>query len=141
MFKFFFKQNYFNKVGFEDILLLFEHKKDLILINTLPISEQSYLIQNTVTSQTEESIINESLNNYSEHYIIIYGKNSTDLSIETKYCQLRNLGFSEDKLFIYYGGLFEWSLLQDIYGDTFKTTSIQNDLLKFKPLISDKIKF
>ena len=35
---------------------------------------------------------------------------------------------------LYIGGLFEWLLLQDIYGDDeFKTTKKELDILKFKP--------
>jgi len=35
---------------------------------------------------------------------------------------------------IYPGGIFEWLLLQDIYGDDmFKTTSKELDILKYKP--------
>jgi hypothetical protein len=41
------------------------------------------------------------------------------------------LGFSD--INVYVGGLFEWLLLQDIYGtDEFPTTRIEKDLLKFK---------
>jgi hypothetical protein len=35
---------------------------------------------------------------------------------------------------MYTGGLFEWMLLQDIYGDAeFPTTSRELDVLKFRP--------
>jgi hypothetical protein len=51
--------------------------------------------------------------------------------------QLQSLGFN--KIYIYSGGLFEWMLLQDIYGkDLFQTTSIEVDILKYK---SSKILF
>ena len=37
-------------------------------------------------------------------------------------------------VYLYLGGLFEWLLLQDIYGfDDFPTTSRQLDILKYKP--------
>jgi hypothetical protein len=46
--------------------------------------------------------------------------------------QLVKLGFSN--VFIYLGGLFEWLMLQDIYGyDEFPTTIKQIDFLKYKP--------
>jgi hypothetical protein len=36
---------------------------------------------------------------------------------------------------VYFGGMFEWLLLQDVYGsDSFPTTSKEIDILKFKPL-------
>ena len=39
------------------------------------------------------------------------------------------------------GGLFEWLLLQDIYGnDYFKTTTIENDFLKYKGIQKFNIK-
>ena len=64
--------------------------------------------------------------------IIIYGKNSSDQSIIIKYNQLLNLGFKN--IHIYPGGLFEWLLLQDIYGsDLFQTTNDEKDILKYKP--------
>ena len=37
------------------------------------------------------------------------------------------------------GGIFEWLLLQDIYGDDqFKTTSRELDILKYKPISTFK---
>jgi hypothetical protein len=64
--------------------------------------------------------------------IIIYGKNSNDELIYKKYNQLAGLGFVN--VYVYTGGVFEWLMLQDIYGfDNFPTTSKQLDLLKFKP--------
>ena len=64
--------------------------------------------------------------------IIIYGRNSNDETIYKKYNQLFGLGFTN--VYVYIGGLFEWLLLQDIYGtDEFPTTTIQRDILKYKP--------
>ena len=55
-------------------------------------------------------------------YIIIYGKNSIDITAENKYNQIKSLGFIN--VLLYSGGLFEWLLLQDIYGkDEFSTTT------------------
>ena len=63
--------------------------------------------------------------------IIIYGKNSNDESIYVKYNQINKLG---GLAYIYVGGLFEWLMLQDIYGDNeFPTTKKELDILKFKP--------
>ena len=64
--------------------------------------------------------------------IIVYGKNSNDEKIYKKYNQLVSLGFYN--VYIYIGGLFEWLLLQDIYGETdFPTTKKELDILKYKP--------
>ena len=94
---------------------------------------QSCLIQNTIPIQEEEEIINGILKNkYSNDItIIIYGVNSNDENIYSKYDQLVKLGIKN--VFIYTGGMFEWLLLQDIYGrDLFPTTSRELDLLKYK---------
>jgi hypothetical protein len=49
-----------------------------------------------------------------------------------KYNQLNSLGFYN--VYVYTGGLFEWLLLQDIYGEKdFPTTNIELDILKYKP--------
>ena len=63
--------------------------------------------------------------------IIIYGKNSNDEKIYNKYNQLISLGFYN--VYIYSGGLFEWLMLQDIYGEKeFPTTKKELDILKYK---------
>jgi hypothetical protein len=73
--------------------------------------------------------------NMNSRTFIIYGKNAVDDSAEKKYQQMNDLGFTE--LYIYSGGMFEWMLLQDIYGDAeFPTTSRELDVLKFRPIKS-----
>jgi hypothetical protein len=103
-----------------------------LLINTLPESEQNCLIVNTVPAQKEEHIINHHMYSSKRIRILIYGRNSSDEKVYKKYDQLVKLGFSN--VFIYLGGLFEWLMLQDIYGyDEFPTTIKQIDFLKYKP--------
>ena len=64
--------------------------------------------------------------------IVIYGRNCNDEKIHIKCSQLTSLGFYN--VYIYFGGLFEWLLLQDIYGkQEFPTTKKELDLLKYKP--------
>lgn len=107
------------------------HDKNYILISTLPDNNQNCLIVKTILAKNEETIINNYLSNNKSINIIIYGKNSYDDSIIKKYFQLKNLGFNN--LYIYIGGLFEWLLLQQIYGDDeFKTTSKISDILQYK---------
>ena len=107
---------------------------NIIIINTMSCMEQDYLIKNTISFATEEKVINESMQLYQQKTIIIYGKNGLDPTIETKYNQLIQLGYLRCNLFIYYGGIFEWALLQDTYGDTnFPTTSKIINYLVFKP--------
>ena len=116
------------------ILVNFEYligNNDYILINTLAINNQNCLIIKTIDSSDEENYINKLLNDNINKNIVIYGKNCSDSSTLTKFKQLKNLGFKNIK--IYMGGLFEWLLLQDIYGnDKFETTSKEIDILKYK---------
>jgi hypothetical protein len=133
MFSRFFTKTY-NKLTFEDVQFAIEHKEQFILINTLPTTEQSCLIKTTLYHTEEEPTINKLLQRYglAEQKIIIYGRNNMDETITTKYDQLTNLGFQ--MVYIYVGGLFEWLILQDIYGkDEFQTTTYTLDLLKYKP--------
>jgi hypothetical protein len=122
------------KVNFEDVQFVIKNADSYLLINTLLENYQNFLIINTIPIDKEEFVINKLLNSGDNKNvkIIIYGKNSNDETPIKKYDQLLDLGFSN--IYIYSGGLFEWILLQDIYGsELFPTTSIQKDLLKYKP--------
>ena len=51
-----------------------------------------------------------------------------------------SLGLTE--VYVYPGGLFEWLLLQDIYGDdSFPTTKKELDILKYKPVSYFSVKY
>ena len=133
MFSGWFKEDV-SKIGFEDVLFAIQNPEKHVIINTLPSDCQDCLIKTTLPSDIEERILNDFLARYQQHEkrILIYGKNTTDMSVERKYKQLRTLGFSE--VYIFHGGLFEWVLLQDIYGEAeFPTTKTVLDILKFKP--------
>ena len=123
------------KVNFEDIQYAIKNPDKYILINTLPIHDQKCLLPNTISVEKEEAIINSFIRNkhvIGQKCIIIYGKNNNDITIFNKYKQLVKLGFFS--VFIYIGGMFEWLLLADIYGnDLFPTTKRELDILKFKP--------
>ena len=120
------------KINFEDMQTAYKNPEIYLLMNTLPLSEQLCLISNTLTPQKEETLMNRYLNSNKNIRIIIYGRNSNDETIYKKYNQLVNLGFTN--VYLYLGGIFEWLLLQDIYGfDDFPTTSRQLDILKYKP--------
>jgi hypothetical protein len=121
------------KVNFEDIQYVLKNNETHLLINTLVESEQGCLIPNTITPRKEEELINKFLKNGKKNIkIIVYGKNCNDEEIYKKYNQLYSLGFYNT--YIYTGGLFEWLMLQDIYGNTeFPTTSKELDILKYKP--------
>lgn len=122
------------KVNFEDVQFAIKNINNHILINTMSENLQSCLISGTIPAEKEELLINKLLNETESKNIkiIIYGKNSNDDTPIKKYDQLVNLGFSN--VYIYCGGLFEWLLLQDVYGnELFPTTTKQSDLLKYKP--------
>ncbi len=122
-------------VSYEDIQNIIRYNSNkYIIINTLLTNEQDCLIKNTVLSHNEESIINNNINNYDyDKIIVIYGKNCNDETVENKLTQINSLGFKN--AYIYKGGIFEWLLMQDIYGaDLFPTTSQILDILKYKPI-------
>jgi hypothetical protein len=124
-------------VSFEEIKQAIEITKQgelkSYIINTLPLAEQDILIYNTIPIEEEESLMNKDIENYdlANRPIFVYGRNTTDMTAETKYKQLIKLGAK--KVFLYRGGLFEWLLLQDIYGFSyFPTTKKITDILKYK---------
>jgi hypothetical protein len=121
------------KISYEDIQYIIKNPEGHILINTLPSNEQNCLIVNTMNINNEETIINNLLKRgLKDIKIIIYGKNSNDEKMYNKYNQLNSLGFYN--VYIYTGGLFEWLMLQDIYGEKdFPTTKKELDILKYKP--------
>lgn len=131
MFSQFFTRVY-KKLSFEDIQFAIRNKGEFVIINTLPVTDQSCLIENTITHVEEEQILNNLLTNYGlNQKIIVYGRNNTDNTINTKYDQLMNLGFQT--VYLYVGGMFEWLCLQDIYGkEEFPTTTRELDILKYK---------
>lgn len=119
------------KINFEDMQTVIKNPEAYLIINTLVPSEQKCLIVNTTLAEEEESIINRYMKENKNIRIIIYGKNCNDETINKKYQQLYSIGFYN--IFVYSGGIFEWLLLQDIYGkELFPTTKIELDLLKYK---------
>jgi hypothetical protein len=119
----------FQKINFEDMQIAL--KRGYIIISTLESSNQRCLIENTIPSESEVDLVNANLKTNKDIYIIIYGENSTDITPSTKYKQLLDLGFINVQ--VYGGGLFEWLLLQDIYGaEEFPTNISEIDILKFK---------
>ena len=119
------------KINYEDMQTVVTNPEVYLIINTLPPSDQKCLIVNTTNAEEEEILINKYMKENKAIRIIIYGKNCNDESIQKKYQQLLSLGFYN--IFIYTGGMFEWLMLQDIYGrEMFPTTKKEQDLLKYK---------
>lgn len=121
-----------NKISYEDMKYCIQN--NILIISVINKEDEKCLIKNTTISFQEEHIINELYNKKNlSTIIIIYGYNCNDNNIIKKYKQLLELGFT--KIYIYTGGLFEWLLLQDIYGDeNFPTTSKELNHLKYKPV-------
>ena len=134
-------QSTVQKIGFEDVQYAVKTPTNILLINTLPVTEQTVLIPTTLPYEKEEATVNAMLSNYdtATYKVIVYGKHAVDDSVEKKHRQLKQLGFSN--VFVYAGGLFEWILLQDIYGVThFPTTApVNKDLLIYAPSRGAKV--
>jgi hypothetical protein len=120
------------KINFEDVQYAIKNSKIYLIINTLSEGEQDCLILNTIHSSKEEQIMNHYIQHNKQIHIIVYGRNSNDEKIYKKYQQLLSLGFAN--VYIYMGGLFEWLMMQDIFGfEEFPSTINQLDFLKYKP--------
>ena len=119
------------KINFEDVQYASKNT-NVSIISTLPVSKQECLIYNTMAPTQEIETINRWMQSpQTAPLIIIYGENSCDDSVIKKYLQLIKLGFKN--VAIYQGGLFEWLLLQDIYGEElFPTRGIAKDMLLYK---------
>jgi hypothetical protein len=120
------------KINFEDMQTATKNPEVYLIINTLSSTEQQCLIKSTVSLEQEEAIINKYIKENKGIKIIVYGKNSHDELVHKKYQQLASLGFQN--VYAYMGGIFEWLLLQDIYGhEIFPTSKKELDLLRYKP--------
>lgn len=134
---------YSQMVNFENVQYAFKNPTEYLLMNTFPTDSQYCTIHGTIPYQEEERIINEMISqmDVTDKHIIIYGKNSNDPTVMQKYKQICSLGISS--VYIYSGGMFEWLMLQDIYGkiefptDIYpsnKPNSICADILSYKPI-------
>jgi len=124
-----------NKINFEDMQYILNIQSEkYILINTLNEREQDCLIPTTIQAEVEVELLTNIMNRGNKSIkIIVYGRNCNDDKIHKKYTDLVSLGFSN--VYVYPGGLFEWLLLQDIYGPIeFPTTKKELDILKYKPV-------
>ena len=118
-----------NLINFE--LLKEMQKEGATIIHTMDENEK-VLILGTVVAEKESEKINKMLskNDY-EKDIIIYGRNCHEYeNLLKKQKQLASLGFKN--IFIYLGGMFEWLLLQDVYGSKEFPTEKKGEILDFK---------
>ena len=117
-------------------LISFDELKEMkvsgaIIIHTMDEGEK-LLIGGTVSAEKESEKINKMLskNDY-EKDIIIYGRNCHEYeNLLKKQKQLASLGFKN--IFIYLGGMFEWLLLQDVYGSKEFPTEKKGEILDYK---------
>jgi hypothetical protein len=124
-------------LSFEEIQGAIKKPGEYTMIHTMIMdsdeNREHGLIKGTTPTHREEELINGWISNYEfyTHKIIVYGANSRDMTVDKKVDQLSGIGFSQ--LYIYRGGMFEWVLLQDIYGaELFPTTSNIRDILIYK---------
>ena len=122
-----------SKISYEDIQNCI-NDKNITLINTIDSNNQNCLIKNTLRSAEEMKTINQMI--YKRQFkekIYIYGENYYDENVIKQYNKLKKLGFQN--VYIYFGGIFEWLCLQEIYGmELFPTTQNELDILKYKPV-------
>ena len=121
-------------VNFEEVQNMITTSTNVCLVNTLEMGMQSCLIVCTIHASNEDDIINELMKSNINQLIIVYGLNDLDVTVKQKYDKLVGCGFKNVK--IYLGGLFEWLLLQEVFGfNLFQTTikSSEIDILAFKP--------
>lgn len=129
-------------LNFEDVQSIIRGSNGgrYVLINTLSNEFQKCVIRGTLPANEEERRINDIISgndaNGEAITIVVYGKNATDVSAYKKCEQLIKHGIANVR--IYVGGMFEWLLLQDIYGqDLFPTvgaSGVNLDLLAYRSL-------
>ena len=108
----------------------YSKSNECLLINTLNDDMQHCLIINTIHAKQEVSAVEKALT--INKPFVIYGMHHYDCSLLRKYQQLKNLGAVI--IYVYGGGMFEWLLLHDIYGnEQFPTLGKELDILKYKP--------
>jgi hypothetical protein len=123
-------------VSYDDVQFAQKHPDHFLLLNTLPTENQQCVISTTIPADKETDIMNELLHSSRGMHIIVYGRNDHDESVPKKLNQLKKLGFRN--VFMYPAGMFEWLMLQEIYGcENFETTGA-GEILDFQPALTLK---
>jgi rhodanese-related sulfurtransferase len=117
----------YKKISVEEMQTILKTPAKYIIIHTLTSEYQDYVIPGTVQDTREESVINEMLTRIDipDKPIVIYGKNARDETPETKAKQLKSLGIHD--ISVYSGGMFEWLLLNEVYGSDEFPIKVQTD--------------
>ena len=131
-----------NQINFEDVQAIIgvnvnssSNNSGMIMISTLPTEFQKCVIRGTVPAENEEALMNNIISGKDVRgenvSVVVYGKNAIDDTVTEKYEQLIKLGMP--RVCIYTGGMFEWLLLQDVYGaELFPTTGNELDILRYR---------
>lgn len=100
-----------------------------LLVCTL--ARDACVIDGTVRIDDEEATINAILKSkaQAQYGVVVYGRNCRDDTVVRKCKQLSALGFGVQ---CYVGGMFEWLLLQAVYGDDEFGATADADALLFK---------
>lgn len=101
-------------IGFDTI----QNINSTSLIITVMDNSINCFIPNTILPKEEEVIINNIIDNKKQnnYTIILYGKNCKDMdAIKKKILQFKEFGFLN--IYVYAGGLFEWLLLREVFGE------------------------
>jgi len=118
-----------NLVNFEKLKEM--QKEGATMIHTMDESEKVLILGTVVAEKETEKINNMMSKNDYEKDIIIYGRNCKEYEkLVKKQKQLTSLGFKN--VHIYLGGMFEWLLLQDVYGTKEFPTEKKGEILDFK---------
>lgn len=88
------------------------------IIHIMDVADELILIKGTLKAHQEVDQINNWLSNNTFHNdIYIYGYSNADFNkLLQRQKQLHGLGFKH--VYIYFGGMFEWLLLRDVFGET-----------------------
>jgi hypothetical protein len=127
-----------NRINFEDVQAIVSGSGSnggMIMISTLPNELQKCVIRGTIPAENEEVLMNNIISGKDLRgdniTVVVYGKNAADETVTEKYEQLIKLGMP--RVCIYTGGMFEWLLLQDVYGaELFPTTGNELDILRYR---------
>ena len=113
------------KVNYEDVQ---SSMGVALLISVFGNEEQSVLIEGTIRCEDEVAAVEDAIKR--KFPIIVYGRHANDEKALAKCVQLMSLG---SNAYLYGGGLFEWLLLQDVYGaELFLTNGTTIDHLQYK---------
>lgn len=94
-----------------------EFGERVYLITVMERDESDKVIKGTIPFKEEEITMNSIIkqNKMDTVTVIVYGKDACDERIYKKAKQMMELGFKRVRIYI--GGMFEWNLLVELYGD------------------------